>query len=113
MPILQLTSIMVYLASSPVRNLRHDTVKNAMHHWAKNDSQQRADNVITTPSGEMYLCNVWSACLPLSQRLGSSKAAAAEKHSQPDAKAQRAVLGPRLALRFLHCTESNARALPS
>jgi hypothetical protein len=83
-----------------------------MHHWAKNDSQQRADNVITTPSGKMYLCNVWSACLPLSQRLGASKAAAAEKHSQPDAKAQRAVLGPRLALRFLHCTESNARALP-
>jgi len=100
-------------------NLRHDTVKNAIHHWAKQlncaaivepqhlgDSQERADNLITTPSGKMYLCDVaivQPACPTHvnkgQERLGASKAAAAEKHRQYDAMAaaRRAWMTPCIA----------------
>ena len=58
-------------------------------------SQERADNLISTPSGKMYLCDV-AIVQPTCPthvnkaqvRLGTSEAAAVEKHRQYDSMAE-------------------------
>ena len=85
-------------------NFRHDLVKNIMHLWARRlgcsaikepqnliAGQERADNLISTPHGELFLCDVsivQPACpshVDKSQtRLGASEHAAGLKHAQYD-----------------------------
>jgi hypothetical protein len=69
-------------------------------------TKQKPDNLITTPSGKMYLCDVaivQPACPTHvnkgQERLGASKAAAVEKHRQYDAMAaaRRACMTPCIA----------------
>ena len=100
-------------------NLRHDMVKDIVHLWARRlgcsaikepqnlvAGQERADNLIATPSGDLFLCDV-SVVQPAcpthvrksQQRLGASDFAAAEKRKQydPMAKEQDAKFIPLIA----------------
>jgi Reverse transcriptase (RNA-dependent DNA polymerase) len=85
-------------------NLRHDMVKNVIHVWARrlgcaaikepqnlDAGQERADNLICTPDGDMLMCDVAivqpscpSHIRRGQKRLGAANHAVREKHTQYD-----------------------------